>query len=81
MQNKASQNGFTIQWMREDGNVQAYVKQDKNSESTCHCGVNFRGDLTVQNEELFQKAFENGIGSGKLYGFGMLMLFPIGGNG
>ena len=76
---KAEQNGFEVQWAREDENINVYVKQSKNGVSTIHSGVRFRGVLYVQNEELFQKAFKEGVGAGKSYGFGMLILFAVGG--
>ena len=79
LHSKAEQNGFAIQWVREDGNIRVSVKKEKGAENTYHRGVRFRGRLTVLNEGLVQSAFEKGIGPGKPYGFGLLMLFPSGG--
>lgn len=73
---KARQNGFAIQWARQEGSVKYMLNQGQNGEKAAHQGVRFRGELTVMDQELFQKAFKNGIGAGKAYGFGMLMLFP-----
>jgi len=79
LQQKALQNGFKIQWMREEGSVKYLSKQGQGRENATHFGVKFRGQLAVTDEALFQNAFENGVGSGKSYGFGMLMLFPASG--
>jgi hypothetical protein len=43
-----------------------------------HTGVRFRGELTVTDGARFREAFQAGIGAGKAYGMGMLMLFPAG---
>lgn len=42
-----------------------------------HSGVQFRGVLTVTNRTKFIDTFHFGIGSGKAFGFGMLMLQPL----
>ena len=41
-----------------------------------HIGVRFQGALSVVERDLFQKAFHEGIGSAKGFGFGMLMIKP-----
>jgi CRISPR system Cascade subunit CasE len=74
LMNKAEQHGFKILWVREDGQSKAFVR--KNNGLAVHTGVKFRGELEIINEDKFQKAFCNGIGAGKAYGMGMLMLFP-----
>ena len=43
-----------------------------------HTAVDFQGLLRVTDRPKFQKAFQRGIGSAKAFGFGMLMLQPIG---
>lgn len=42
-----------------------------------HASVQFSGVLKVENSELFKQTFQNGIGSAKSFGFGLLMLQPI----
>lgn len=42
-----------------------------------HAGVDFQGRLRVTRFELFRKAFEEGIGSAKAFGYGMLVLAPL----
>lgn len=39
--------------------------------------VKYRGVLQVTDRDLFRSVFENGIGHGKAFGFGLLQLFPI----
>ena len=43
-----------------------------------HGGVSFEGTLGVTDPDLFQKTFTRGIGSAKAFGFGMLVLAPLG---
>lgn len=42
-----------------------------------HVSVDFRGALKVKDCLKFQTAFQEGIGSAKAFGFGLLMLQPI----
>lgn len=42
-----------------------------------HAAVQISGVLHVTNAAAFRAAFENGIGSAKSFGFGMLMLQPL----
>ena len=74
---KAGQNGFSI----IDNSLyigapmdEIFVRQHQRGK---HVSVEFRGAITVSTPQVFKHAFENGIGSGKSFGFGMLMLQPI----
>lgn len=49
----------------------------KKGQSAYHGGVQFRGTLEVTNREDFIKTYQQGIGSAKGFGFGMLLLAPI----
>jgi CRISPR system Cascade subunit CasE len=40
----------------------------------------FKGKLTVTDRELFKRAFREGIGRGKGFGFGLLQIIPIDNN-
>lgn len=72
---KGEQNGFVIEWVREDGQViQSGVRGKDKSSVMHHVGVRFRGVLVVTDKEVFSGAFARGIGAGKAYGFGLLML-------
>lgn len=42
-----------------------------------HTGVEFTGCLRVIDVDKFHEAFSHGIGSGKAFGFGMLVLAPL----
>jgi len=74
---KALQNGFEILFVNEEGQEKFHIKKSKNIDEI-HTGVRFCGELKVTDEALFRKAFKNGIGPGKSFGFGMLMLYPKG---
>jgi len=42
-----------------------------------HGGIRFRGILEVQDPVMFRKTYENGIGTARSFGFGLLLLSPI----
>lgn len=42
-----------------------------------HASVQFSGILRVEDADLFKKTFQQGIGSAKSFGFGLLMLQPL----
>ena len=76
IQRKADQNGFDVR--TKDVTISAPVEEYfvKNSRRGKHVAVDFQGVLSVNDRTAFIKAFENGIGSAKAFGFGMLMLDP-----
>lgn len=43
-----------------------------------HFGVRFRGLLEVENRVVFQETFHKGVGSAKAFGYGLLVLQPVG---
>lgn len=49
----------------------------KKDQSAYHGGVRFRGTLEVTNREYFIKSYQEGIGSAKGFGFGLLLLAPV----
>lgn len=49
----------------------------KKGQHAYHGGVQFRGTLEVTNCEAFIKTYQEGIGSAKGFGFGLLLLAPI----
>jgi CRISPR system Cascade subunit CasE len=75
IQRKAEQSGFDLVGQVDyAGPVdEFFVKNRRRGKLTT---VDFRGGLRVTNRKFFKKAFENGIGSAKGFGFGMLMLQP-----
>jgi len=52
-------------------------KFNKGENTIYHNKATFRGILTVKNKDLFRTSFENGLGRGKAFGFGLLQLVPI----
>ena len=75
---KANNNGFAI----EPGTLtlsapidEAFVREGHRGK---HVSVDFGGLLRVKALDIFQSAFQNGIGPAKAFGFGLLMLDPLG---
>jgi CRISPR system Cascade subunit CasE len=77
---KAEQNGFDVQ--DENLIVGAPIEETflKKGMRGKHVAVDFQGTLRVVERTAFIQAFENGIGSAKAFGFGMLMLQSVGQN-
>jgi CRISPR system Cascade subunit CasE len=49
----------------------------KMDRSAYHGGVQFRGTLEVTDREHFIRTYQEGVGSAKGFGFGMLLLAPV----
>lgn len=49
----------------------------KQDQSAYHSGVQFRGTLEVTDRDAFTRTYQEGIGSAKGFGFGLLLLAPI----
>jgi CRISPR system Cascade subunit CasE len=80
---KAEQNGFDLEEdAMEVGGPQdeVFLRKGKHGKHVHgkHVAVDFRGVLDVRDRELFKQAFHKGIGSAKSFGYGLLMLQPIG---
>lgn len=75
LRRKAEAMGAKILWMREDGQVRSAAQRGTN-QPIDQTGVRFRGELCVTDAARFAEAFGEGIGPGKAFGFGLLMLFP-----
>lgn len=72
--------GFRIDSVRET-ETESVVFSKKNNEGDITCkgaidGYVYRGRLSITDEKEFKKAYINGIGQAKAWGFGMLMLGP-----
>jgi CRISPR system Cascade subunit CasE len=78
IERKAEQNGFRL---LEDYPLQIEQVQPshfhKEGHSGFHIAVRFLGVLSVIDKEKFISAFHIGIGSGKAFGYGMMMLQPV----
>ena len=75
---KALESGFILSQRLQleiiSGNSHSFTKEGKRG---LHIGVRFKGLLEVCDHDLFTKAFHQGIGSAKGFGFGMLIIKPI----
>lgn len=78
LKRKAEQSGFELVWCREEGQRRSVVAARAGTQSAVHTGMRFCGELIVTDDARFREAFQSGIGAGKAYGMGMLMLFPVG---
>jgi len=76
---KAEANGFEVIQNPKpeiEPPVQNAFFKDKSFRGS-HFGAVFKGILKVKDPALFKKAFLEGIGSAKSFGFGMLLLQPV----
>lgn len=76
LKRKAEQNGFGVELATEDGNFRR-ISGDRKGANIQYTAVNFRGVLSVKDSALFWRAYCEGIGAGKAYGMGMLMLSSL----
>lgn len=65
--------GFKVMNAWEAGNVSTNGVKNKDNKINLS-GVRFRGTLSVLDQETFAKTFQAGIGPGKAYGYGLLMV-------
>ena len=77
IEKKAEQNGFKIEPHSLDIGSPMDEVFVRNRVRGKHVSVDFQGALQVTDREKFKLAFENGIGSAKSFGYGMLMLQPM----
>lgn len=74
---KASNHGFQIREdipLRIDKPIDHHFK--RKGDIGLHIGVRFKGALRVTDQEAFKKAFCEGIGTAKGFGFGLLLVKP-----
>ena len=72
---KAEQNGFRILDVREVSHEHSYGRHVGEKGGALHIDAyHYQGSLRVADEELFRKAVQVGIGPGKAYGLGMMMV-------
>lgn len=72
---KARQSGFDLIECTAGPAINSFFVKDGRRGK--HVAVDFQGVLTVNDYSAFQKAFRNGIGPAKAFGFGLLMLRPV----
>jgi len=77
---KAAQGGFSV-----GGNLSVGAPVDqvcwRGQRQIVHSRVDFTGTLTVTDRELFLEAYRSGIGPAKAFGFGLLLIKPMRGEG
>lgn len=75
MERKAKDNGFRLEWVREEGKNAMSGKHSEEKGGTLFIdAIRYRGVLIVEDQSKFTRAFVRGIGPGKAYGLGLLML-------
>lgn len=75
LERKAEQNGFAIEFEEQQPIPVQYGQHSAEMGNELYLdGYRFEGTLRITNAEKFQHALCNGIGAGRAYGFGMLLL-------
>ena len=75
LKTKGESGGFSIEAVDCDPPVkEPFFHKNKHG---VHVRVDFQGVLAVTNREQFQKTFQQGIGTARAFGFGMMLLQPI----
>ena len=73
LKRQGAKNGFAVLEAHIAGKAEQFTV--KKSENEFHLsGVPFEGVLQINDADAFRMGFENGIGSEKAYGFGLLMV-------
>ena len=75
LERKAAQNGFAIIQAQEQEQLHVSGKHHADKGGVMyHDAYRYQGILQITDAESFRRAMQNGIGSGKAYGFGMMMV-------
>ena len=75
LERKAEQNGFVILDAQEQEQIHVSGKHGAGQGGVMHHDAyHYQGVLQITDAEAFRKALQQGIGSGKAYGFGMMMV-------
>ena len=83
---KAECGGFSLPSMKQPDNPDFHISvlpesrlrfQKNGCQKAHHASVQFSGVLQVEDADLFRKTFQQGIGSAKSFGFGLLMIQPL----
>lgn len=69
---KAAEHGFRILHFEET--EQQHIHGNRQKAAFDYSGIVFEGELEIENAEAFWLAYTGGIGPGKPYGLGMLMI-------
>lgn len=75
LERKAEQNGFAILDAQEQEQIHVFGKHGAGQGGVMHHDAyHYQGVLQITDAESFRKALQQGIGPGKAYGFGMMMV-------
>lgn len=75
LERKAAQSGFSICQVMEQEQIHVSGKHHAEKGGTMyHDAYHYQGVLQITDAEIFRNALQSGIGSGKAYGFGMMMV-------
>ncbi|SEH22697.1 type I-E CRISPR-associated protein Cas6/Cse3/CasE [Selenomonas sp. KH1T6] len=78
LRNKGGQYGFSVLQVQESHESMTQGLHDKDdTQEIFYKGVIFQGILRIEDVALFKKGWQNGIGPGKAYGQGMLILYSV----
>jgi CRISPR system Cascade subunit CasE len=69
--------GFTVSSATLQVKILQVKKFVKQAHSVTHGGAELTGELEVVDRSLFIKSFQQGIGRGKAFGFGLLQIAPL----
>lgn len=78
IKHKGEQGGFEIETDRLRTIPYGPERFQKNGSHGTHTAVEFQGVLTVTDPQKFHGTFTCGVGSAKAFGFGLLVIAPIG---
>ena len=78
LERKAKQSGFRVLSVRTGNQTKVYgrIYRNGNKHRLTLLSVQFDGLLQVEGPDRVRRAVQNGIGSGKAFGFGLLSLAP-----
>ena len=75
LERHAEQNGFAILQAQELEQLHICGRHNVDKRGVmCHDAYHYQGILQITDGEAFRRAMQTGIGSGKAYGFGMMMV-------
>ena len=74
---KAAASGFSPDETTLEVRVRSAQTFRKSENQVVHHRVCFTGTLTVTDAEAFRQTFQNGMGRGKAFGFGLLQIVPL----
>lgn len=75
LERKALEGGFSILQVQENGEIHQFGQHSNgNGGKMWMGGYNYQGVLRIEDEDKFKQTYCDGLGPGRAYGFGMLLL-------